>query len=177
MEFPIYIHADLIETTTWTRFIEKASKGSHKAVEILRMAEIAFLAERLGKVTEQIWQLPEPELDALLQKFILLESPFEHPDRLFQFLHHEDCLKTPVLQRQEQFYPREFYADLWRKSLQVEHDKLVHDAALHCAKNWSWSEYRQLSEVEEEANYNSQDIVAAMLFLIISRQSSLQNKT
>lgn len=171
MEFPIFIGQDCVEMEPWSRFIYKASRGSVDAV-IFPWVELTFVAERLGKGTEEVGEATTEEVDHELARLIPAELPFESLDDFLHHLHQWKCMPIVVQTRREPFHEREYYADLWSKSLKVDENELTFDAAAYCFSHWSWTQYRLLSEIEDQANFNSQDVVAAMLFLITGRELS-----
>ena len=171
MEFPIFIYRDFTEMGSWSRFIYKASRGSVDAV-ILPWAELTFVAERLGKSTEEVGQQTTEEVDHELARLIPAEQPFESLDDFLHHLHQWECMPVVMQTRRDPFHGRDYYASLWSRSLKVDEVELTYDAAAYCINHWTWAEYRLFSEIEDPAAYNSQDVVASMLFLITARQFS-----
>lgn len=170
MEFPIYTEQDYTEMEAWSRFIYKASRGSYKAVEVRAMAEATFVAEWLKRGTNEEWEKTTDEFENDLRQFLGLTSPFEHLNDFLRHLRQWNCLPTLIPMREEPFHPHEYYANLWSKSLKVDEVELTYDAAAYCINHWTWADYRLLSEIEDQAAYNSQDVAASMLFLITARQ-------
>jgi hypothetical protein len=156
-------------TETWSRFLYKASIGSYKAPDMLTRAEMSFVAEKTGKDIEKL--MPE-EIDTVLQAMIPAECPFENMDDWLQQVKDWRCLPTSAKKRETPFHPREYYKHIWSKPHRAVESELAYDAATHCFHNWLFSEFKRLSEIEDEYAYNSHDVVAAMLFLITGRELS-----
>ena len=172
MEFPIVIYQLRPQMETWARFIYKASRGSDDANYLLNLANLTFVAEHLGKNTDDLNEITVEVFEDELARLIPAELPFRGLKDFLLRLHQWGCISASVQTRIEPFHERGFYADLWSKSLKVDETELTYDAAAHCFNHWSLTEYSLLTEATHQADYNSQDVVAAMLFLITGRELS-----
>lgn len=150
---------------TWERFIYKAAKGSYKAKEWFGEAEVIF-AERKTKI---YWEYVSNDLEKILIENILPELPYKTFDEFLSHLLEIGCLEKIISNNNMPFNERDFYAGLWGQEA-VDTSHLMHDSALFCFHNWSISTYFQLQGRmwRSGLQYNSQDTVAAMLFIVLS---------
>lgn len=153
---------------SWQRFLEKAAKGSVEAVEMLSQAELALLEQRAGVDLERDtgW---EQSLAAIVPA-----RPFETLRDLLDLLWDSGYLPSPLADTTGPFLGREAYSALWARRTTVKPVWLVHDAALHCWGKWGGAGFVRLTDeaYTKGGEYNSQDAVAAMLFLLITWGSS-----
>lgn len=110
------------------------------------------------------------KVDQELAKLIPGEQPIENLNELLNLLHLWGCISVGIQTRRDPFHDRDFYSKLWGKSLKVDEIGVTFDAAAPCLNHWSWTLYRLLREVKDYASFNSQDVVAAILFLIVGRE-------
>lgn len=145
---------------SWQRFLANAARGSQKALEMLRLAEQAFLKDSAGKL--------EPKNLKLDQYYLLLTDslPIAPPlPTVEEFVSIAGC--NPIALSDQPIHDRRFYDCLWHRAQEVSVSDLVFDAVSHCLRTWNPAEYRMLSEAVgyKFPDYNSRDIVAAMVYL------------
>lgn len=149
----------------WSDFLHKATKGSHKAAEWLLQADLA-VAECLGgrSLIEQA--------DAMDYNKVLLDAlphtpPFDSVQELLSEAYTAGPLRTYLIVRDEPFHDRAYYDQLWNRREAVSSSQLLHDAAYSCHQQWNGATFRRLIAGIETAQltYNSQDVVAGMLYL------------
>ena len=63
--------------------------------------------------------------------------------------------------------PLHQYDSLWKRKTNVSEQTLVHDSILHCCANWSAAWLVETIEREYQNDYNSLNVVAAMLTLCV----------
>lgn len=152
------------ENVSWERFIYKAAKGSYKASEWLSWGEAEFAARKIGILYED---LSLADLKHTLNKSLLPKLPFNTLDEFLIYL--STIGLGNVTSKDRPFHEHDFYTGLWGRK-EVDTAQLLHDSARFCFQNWSIATYWQLmdSETTTALQYNSQDVVSAMLFLVLS---------
>jgi len=145
---------------SWKRFLFKASRGSDKAVEMLRLAELSFLKELTAHSEPQDLQLEQ--YYSLLAARLPTSAPLL---TIKEFLTIADCVTIDLPDKP--LHEHAFYDRLWKRKQSVNTRELVLDAVVHCLRHWSPAEYRHLSETvcDNDPEYNSLNAVAAMLYL------------
>jgi hypothetical protein len=134
------------DSQAWARFIEKAAKGSTKAAEMLTLAKFAVIAEKSGKRLHETEPLP----------------------KYLAFISDLQLARWPATKREKPLNTRAFYDSLWKHGKSVDPAELTDDALIHLRENWSMKEYVRLKARIDESgpDYNSQDVVAAMILLL-----------
>lgn len=75
----------------------------------------------------------------------------------------------PPLRGERPHRAREEYRNLHARGVRVDEGELLHDALLHCQGAWSIEEYVRLDRsITDDRNYNSLDVVAAMILLVVA---------
>jgi hypothetical protein len=79
-------------------------------------------------------------------------------------------MKNAIAARPQPLLPEDAYLELWRRQKQVDAATLLHDAAFLINRLWSPETYMTLSMnlAEDELDYSSLEVVAAMLMLLCS---------
>ena len=139
-----------------------------KAAEIQTHALLA-LAHRLGG-TALIAEAPAEECDRAITGALPEVAPFVDAQEFLDALVECGCLERRFPALPEPLQARSEYAALWGRGSGVAPHALVHDAALWCQQHWSRDEFVRLiqSVGEHQADYNSLDAVAAMLFWAVA---------
>ncbi|MER7011986.1 hypothetical protein ABT324_11210 [Saccharopolyspora sp. NPDC000359] len=150
---------------SWSAFLAKAVKGSHKAAEWLVQADLA-VAESLGGRT-LVEEADDAEYEAFLSRALPGGPPFEGVQELLRAAHAARVLRTHVVARSEPLHERAHYDQLWTRGDEVSPLLLLHDAAHACFEDWNQRSFRRLiNEVgEAQLTYNARDAVAAMIYL------------
>ena len=148
----------------WYHFIYKAAKGSCKARESLSHADMAYMAALTGNPNAPA-ELQLTEYGAWLRQRFPESPPASSPLELFEFA--QSCNWFPV--RAGPTYTRrntnEHYKSLWRRNVAVPVDTLVGDALIQCVEVWSSDWLRNVLDSEDYLDYNSENVVTAMLML------------
>jgi hypothetical protein len=162
MDLPWTIPQYADRPESWERFLYKASTGSYKAVNIMQSARFAIVAHIEGESC--IETASGEAFDQALMRTVPIISLQEWLDILYRSGH----LDIPMTARTQPFHARSYYQALWRRHIAVSSHRLLHDAAFYCSLAQQQEELTHLCNrvSEEYSDYNSQDVVAAMLFLL-----------
>jgi hypothetical protein len=149
----------------WPDFFRKATSGSYKAAEWLIQADLAA-AERLGG-RPLVEEADAMDYHEVLRRALPPHPPFGSVQRLLSEAHATGLLRTYLIARSEPFHDRAHYGQLWNREDAVNPAQLLHDAAHSCCQRWDGPAFRRLIDHAETAQlaYNSQDVVAGMLYL------------
>jgi hypothetical protein len=150
---------------SWPRFLYKASTGSSKAAEWVCYADLA-LAERLGG-RRLIDEASLADYNQSLRQALPSTPPFSDTQALLDLARAASVVAGSLTARSRAFHDRAHYDQLWRRGTEVHPAQLLHDAARVAAQHWNGATFRQLVELVKasDPDYNSQDAVAAMLYL------------
>lgn len=149
----------------WSRFLQKASTGSGKAVDWLSSADMA-LAERLGG-RRLIEKADLGEYDQTLRRALPGSPPFRTIQSLLEMAHAARIVSVRLRAHDHAFHDHAHYDRLWQRGAEVHQVELLHDAAHNAAQHWDGASFRKLVGSVEDTSpgYNSQGVVAAMLYL------------
>jgi len=149
---------------TWVEFLRKAASGSVKAADWLSSADMA-IAERLGgrRLVDEA-QLSEHE--DVMSRALPDTPPFRDVPTLLAAA-RGDRVPAGVAVRATPYHPHVHYDRLWERKVDVVPAVLLHDAASFCLGRWDRTAFREVVNRAGDAGagYNSQDAVAAMLYL------------
>lgn len=172
MIFPETIPLSEGSPVTWHHFLGEAAKGTFRAIEIFTQAEYGLVAHQTGKRhhLESAMNIYLHELNGLL----LSQPPFPSFEACWRVVEQAGYLPQPLAPSSTPYHPYRFYDDLFIRGVGVAGAELLHDALQHCYRGWTLRAYYDLRErlgvlTEENlytVHYNSQDLVAAMLYLL-----------
>jgi|GEM_PF-3728110 hypothetical protein len=152
---------------SWDRFLDKAAKGSAYAFDMLTQADLAYMASLTGDPTA-------PQSQDLGDYARLLQTHFTEftkpatPDDLSREIQSAQWLSVkPRLPLSPQ-RPHEKYNALWADGRTVPLVDLVNDSIIHCHTSWSAKWLLNVINNEDSMNYNSVNVVAAMLMLAVT---------
>lgn len=148
----------------WPRFLEKASKGSIKAYDMLTHADMAYMVALTGD-TNSPNTLLLAEYGMLVEQFIASQDRPMTPSDLLTTAVDAGWFKFNQHLRSSSFNSKAQYGSLWSRKHRVTEGELIHDALHHCCAQWSRTWLREVVDEENELTYNSLDVVAAMLML------------
>ncbi len=152
------------EPQAWSRFIEKASKGSDKAASMARRFQFALAVQVGGP--RLVLAGSEAEFDEAVKGAFPKTSPFAGFQAFLDALFASGYLSVPIAARDCPFADHKHYADLWGRRIVVPAHQLVHDAALYCWNHWNGDEALRLcNNVEDD---NAQDTVDSMLLMAVT---------
>lgn len=156
MKIPIYEE----HTVTWEYFVYKCLNDSVDAAELLFQAEAALVSSRTGT----IYDTPpaDSDMELIIQTFIEENAPEGSFNDFLNKFNEIGLIETVVKSSGKPLNPREKYHDLWHSEWKPSESELIHDGALYCYKNWSYTTYLA---VRDELD-NSQDAIVMMLFII-----------
>ena len=118
MRFSCVIPQPKYEKCSWDTFLQKAAKGSYKAVDVLNLADLEVFTASKGMDLNPVDLVPG-------------RTPFETFQAFVTQL-IEDGLATDTFNGKETaIHERSHYDALWRRSKVVDEDDLLHDAAIH----------------------------------------------
>lgn len=152
---------------TWERFLYKASKGSCKASDFLQDADLAYMVALTGdldapnsldlmeyadRLCDHVESIPKPRSFADLRTVVLNARWI--------------VVRTPLTA-----CPRDIdvaYRALRSRSASVSEQNLFHDALIRCYECWSGEWLWNTMQSETGLNYNSLNVVAAMMLLALT---------
>lgn len=155
------------ESEDWNRFLYKAAKGSVKATDVLSYAEMAYMAALTGdpKAPETL-QLSD--YHSTLRDYF---ATFDRPDSAQHLAEAIDCNNWFAIKLRGQLAaPKEAgtYSALWSRGRTVSEHTLLNDSICQCHSSWSADWLIQVIDGETSLDFNSLNVVAAMLLLAVT---------
>jgi len=155
---------DYDKYATWEYFVLKAAKGSNHAEEIIQNAESYLIREIAGnKYLESYRYISDIEN----VKIILEKCPYSSMQSIMDQLYRDDYTQRHLRSMDRPFNDFDHYCGLWKHGIVVSRDELVFDAVFHIFHNWSFDEFKRLTD-KSINNENSLAIVARMLMVLIT---------
>jgi hypothetical protein len=155
------------EPENWDRFLDKSAQGSAKATEILSSADMAYMVALTGNPQAPA-TLPLTDYKTTLQQYFLtLEQPASAAD-LAQAIDTANWFTIKLPGHLATAKNHDSYSALWAKKRTAAQQDLLNDAVHHCHASWSAEWLLQVIDEESSLNYNSVNVVAAMLLLAIT---------
>jgi hypothetical protein len=149
------------EPGDWQRFLDKAAKGSYKAVEMLDAADLAYMSA----LSHDPRASRQDHYQSLFRKRFPRSPPASNPQGLFALCLKHGYFATPLRIEAAPRLPATAYCNLWAAGKPVPVDTLVHDAVLACFNRWS----PDLCIGEPgDTDYDSLAVVTSMLTFCIS---------
>lgn len=150
----------------WHRFIEKVSKGSSKAHNILSNASMAYMVELTGDPTSP----STVNLDDYKKIFhsSFPPSPVKSSiDELVQIAIANHWFPYPFIPINHQRNNSAHYCKLWTRSQTVDWKDLVNDALISCLNSWS-ADNCLIWMNEDPCNYDSRIVLSGMFYLALT---------
>lgn len=149
---------------SWDRFLYKAMMGSAKATDTLSNAHMAYMVDLTGvpKASETI-ELVDYQL-AIHEHFGAIEKP-ESARQLGARIDTQDWFAIKLNGQWTTPLDHQSYAGLWARKTTVSQRSLLSDAVRRCHSSWSADWLVQVIDDEATLQYNSVNVVAAMLLL------------
>jgi hypothetical protein len=159
----IPLHED--DPEDWHRFLDKAAKGSIKAVDIVRYASWAYMVALTGDPTAPD-NLDVNEYDAQLRMTFPKAPTVASLQEFHDTAHHANWFPRAFSVSAKPRSRSALYRGLWGRSA-VDWSALANDAMLSCLESWSADHFiKCLSEYKPD--YDSRLVVAAMLYLSLT---------
>lgn len=149
---------------SWDNFLYKAAKGSHKANDALMYADMAYMIALTGDPCS-------PDTLELTHFYEQLREHFSHfsrPESAGEIAASiNSCNWFTIKLGKEISAPQDSsaYAALWSKGQTVCERQLLNDAVQKCHSSLSVDWLTKTIDEEKSMNYNSLNVVAAMLML------------
>lgn len=146
-------------------FIQKASFGSYKAPPMLEGSQ-KELVERLA--LDEPWSSQKTYHETLASA-LPVAPPFPTPQPWLDQAVHPKLTMIPIALSDCARQPYAHYENQFQRP-KAEFSDLIHDAFLHCWRNWSGQEFVRLTEVSlvNDEVYNSLELTAALTFTLAS---------
>jgi hypothetical protein len=151
----------------WYRFLEKAAKGSCKAHEIVSHADMAYTAAVTGDPNAPA-VLHRKEYGALLARRFPESPPADSPLELFEMGQASNWFPFHGRPAPTRRNANQQYKALWRRNVTVPVTALVGDALIQCGEVWSSEWLLNVLDSEDYLDYNSENVVTAMLMLALT---------
>lgn len=152
------------ESEDWRRFLDKACKGSIKAIDMLGNADMAYMVDLTGDPSAP-GTLELSEYAKLFETSFPRTCPAETTDDLIKiactvgWFPHAFRIADCEVDRLK-------YQSLWGNP-PVKWSSLASDAVQVCFEEWS-AQHCLICLEERSSDYNSLDVVAGMLYLSLT---------
>jgi hypothetical protein len=147
----------------WRRFIEKAAKGSCKAVEMFRAAHISYMVALTGDPCAPS-EMPLVRYDALFSGRFPAAPPANTAQELLEVAVHNGYIPQPFTVTVKPRLAAAAYRKLWKRRTSVSSDVLMNDAVIQCFNRWSPG---LCTNDFDSIDYDSLALVSGMLALCL----------
>lgn len=154
------------EHVAWSRFLQKAARGSCKAFDILLQADLAYMAQLVGdpRAPETI-HLPD------YQKIFCAHFPAVPPVKTIDSMIELACQQKWIPHRSSgATHPHNsphVYQSLWKRATKVDPMVLLHDSMVECLERWS--PQHCLACIDDcSLDYDSRNVVTGLLYLALT---------
>src|SRR6266496_359198 len=102
----------------WRRFLEKAAKGSYKAVEMLRAAHMAYMVTLTGDA-QALDEMPLDQYDTLFRERFPSKAPAKTAQELFDLAFHCGYFSHKLSLTVGPRLPAHAYRNIWARRILV----------------------------------------------------------
>jgi hypothetical protein len=152
---------------SWDRFLYKAAKGSSKASDILQHANCAYMASLTGD-KEAPSRLDLAIYSQMLHTHFAMTSKPQSYELLCDQVHSAKWIAIRSNLSQQPHKRDVEYAALWSRNHTTPQVCLFHDALIRCYDCWSVDWLERILDKESGCDYNSLNVVAAMILLALT---------
>jgi hypothetical protein len=145
----------------WQRFIDKAAKGSCKAVEMFQRAYMVYMVVLTGDPSSPA-EMPLARYDALFSDRFPAAPPARTAQELLEAAVHQGYISEGFKVTTKLRLANNAYRKLWKRRTSVPGDVLMNDAVIECFNSWS---PRLCANDFDPLDYDSLAVVSGMLAL------------